>query len=480
MQARGGSRRSGRTALAALAVALGGCAELEPLAGVALEADIPAEFARSGEMAPLPRWWLAFGDENLTAYIETALERSPTIRAAWDRLAAAGALARVTGAAALPDVTLTGDAARQVQVGAPDRDRFGLSVGASYEIDLWGRVAATVDSAILDAAATRWDLHAAAVTLSAEIASAWFELAERRAQLELIARQVRTTERQRELVELRFQIGDADLEDLLRQRQLVSSLRGDRYDILARIDVLEHRLAVLGGYAPGTIEIEAGAEVPEPPPLPETGPPLALIATRPDLQASLAALRAVDRDVAAAIADQFPRLSLEPSLSTSGAEVSTFLTDWLFSMAAGIVAPIFDAGGREAEVERQRALLSGAINDYEGTALAAIAEVEDALAREARQRARIANLREQIALGRQIIDGLNLRYTQGTANFLDVLSARDNLQDLDRALLAARRDLLLIHVELARSLAGGWLPVRPAPRVPIRPVLPEAVPGETS
>lgn len=446
------------------------CTDLGPRAEVSLAAELPDAFARTGERAQLPRWWLAFGDAGMTAFIEEAMERSPTIRSAWDRLAAAGALARVAGAATGPDVTLSADGARQVRTEATDANDIGLRIAASYEVDLWGRVAATVDSARLDAEATRWDLYTASVTLSAEIAAAWVELTERRAQLALIDRQVRTSESQRELIELRFQVGEADAEDLLRQRQLVVALRGDRFPILARIEVLEHRLAVLAGLAPGTREIGAGAELGDPPPLPGTGAPLALIAARPDLQAALAGVRAVDRDVAAAIADQFPRLTLAPSLSAGGESVGTFFTSWLFSIAAGVVAPVFDSGSRTAEVERQRALLSLAINEYERTALAALAEVEDALAREARQRELIANLREQIALGAQILDGLSLRYTQGTANYLDVLSARDTLQDLERTLLAARRDLMVIHVDLARSLAGGWVPAAAAPRVPDAPV----------
>ncbi len=461
-------RELGICALLVAAAAPMGCAQLDPPAEVVLASATPEAFSRGGERPQMERWWLAFGDEGLTALIETALEASPSIRAAWDRLAAADALARRAGAARLPDVTLSADAARSVAVRGEPGGSVGLTLGASYEVDLWGRVAATVDSAIFDVEASRADLHTAAVTLSAEIAAAWFELVERKAQLALIARQIGTSQSQRELIELRFQIGEADAEDLLRQRQLVSALRGGRYDILARIEELENQLSVLAGRAPGTLAIEVPDRVGDPPPLPETGVPLAMIRARPDLVSALAAVRAVDRDLAAAIADKYPQVNITPSLSTSGTSAETFLSGWLFSLAAGIVAPVFDAGSREAEVDRQRALVSLAINEYETAALTAVAEIETALARELRQRQKIANLREQIALGRQILEGLSVRYTQGTANYLDVLSARDSLQDLERSLLIARRDLNLIHVELARSLAGGWVLDMPAPRVPVR------------
>jgi outer membrane protein TolC len=98
---------------------------------------------------------------------------------------------------------------------------------------------------------------------------------------------------------------------------------------------------------------------------------------------------------------------------------------------------------------------------YEETALTAIREVEDALARERQQRRRVASLREQVELARQSVERLRGRYIGGNTDFLDVLDALTRVQDLERTLIDARRARLAARIELARALAGGVTPPRP-------------------
>jgi outer membrane protein TolC len=172
-------------------------------------------------------------------------------------------------------------------------------------------------------------------------------------------------------------------------------------------------------------------------------------------------VQAADKRVAAAVADQYPRIDLTGALSTNSAEPAKLFTSWMGNLASQLTVPLIDAGQRESEVDRTQAVVAERLAQYEETALTAIREVEDALARERQQRRRVASLREQVELARQSVERLRGRYIGGNTDFLDVLDALTRVQDLERTLIDARRARLAARIELARALAGGVTPPRP-------------------
>jgi len=229
--------------------------------------------------------------------------------------------------------------------------------------------------------------------------------------------------------------------------------------------VLEHLLAILTGRAPGGLALPARAALQAPPPLPSTGLPSALIQRRPDVRSAYIAVGAANSRLAVAIAEQYPRIDLSASLSTVATAPGDLFSRWLASLAGQIVGPLIDSGRRAAEVERNRAVVSERLNAYEDAVLTALGEVEDALARERRQRDKVASLERQVALADQVIERLRNRYTQGATDYIDVLTALASQQSAARQLLTARRALIGFRIELARALAGGWELSPPPPRV---------------
>ena len=457
-----GAPRRGRgdfVVLLLLAAGLAACASTTPREPV--PPAVPERFSSTGPDSLAGRWWQSLGDATLNRLVEQALADNLTLKGAYARLAQAEASARRAGAARFPSVDLQGAASRTEQSddSPTRRDVTNLSVGAaaSYELDLWGRLGSLSAAAALDREASREDLKTAAITLSAQVASVYYQLVEQRAQLRVLAAQLELNEQVLELVTLRFRRGQVKATDVLRQRQLVESTRGEMSLTRSRQAVFEHDLDILRGRPPGQTGTDRAPEGFAPlPPLPQTGLPADLVRRRPDIRRAYLALLAADRRAAAAVAARFPRISLSAQGSTSGAEAGDLFHNWMANLAANLVMPLFDAGERGAEVDRSRAVTRERLHAYEQTVLTALAEVEDALVQERHQREYLDNLESQLSLTRDLVVRARDNYINGASSYLQVLDGLRTNQQLERSVLSATRQLVGLRVDLHRALGGGW------------------------
>lgn len=457
-----------RAAATVVAVALTGCSAAPPPA--ASPVAIPPAFSRTGEAVLAERWWASFADHDLDALVEQGLAGNFDLRAAWDRLGQAEAVARREGAALFPSLDaeasttrteLTQSAARGS--GAGGRNDIRLGVAAAYEIDLWGRLRATRAAARRDAEARAADVETAAITLSAEIAAAWFELVEQRRQLDVVDRQIETNERVLELLGVRYRAGQVQASDVLRQRQLLEATRGELPALEARAAVLGHLVAALVGAAPGALALPAARSLPALPPLPATGLPAAVVGRRPDVARAFAEVLAADRRLDAAKADRYPRLLLSGGAAFAAEDLRDLFDNWIATFSANLIAPLVDGGRRQAEVDRVRATVSERVNVYGQTLLTALREVEDALVREHWQRRRIELLERELATSNAVVGRIRDQYLFGASGYLDVLEALATNQSLQRRVETAHRELLAIRIDLHRAVAGTLPLERPAP-----------------
>ena len=377
------------------------------------------------------------------------------VRTVWERLQAAQAVVDRESSALLPDLegSVQGGVS-SAQSGFQGVESIQPGLSSVYEVDLWGRIRSRIEAERYRAEATFADYQTAAISLSAEVVRAWYQLAESQSQLELIEEQIETNVEMLSLLENRFGAGQVRSVDILRQRQLVEATREQRSYAVSRIQVLEHQLAVLLGRPPQE-GIESRPEtLPNPPPLPDTGVPMELVRRRPDVQSAFYLLRAADRDLAASISSQYPRLTLDASASANSA--ANLLQGWVLSLGGDAIAPIFYGGELRAEVDRNEAVKRQRLYTYGQTVLVAFQEVEDALIREAAQRESIQNIEEQVTLAEQAYEQLQVQYFNGATDYLDVLTGLDEVQQLRRDLLAAELTLLEYRIALYRALAGSF------------------------
>jgi outer membrane protein, multidrug efflux system len=412
----------------------------------------PETFARSGTVSLQDRWWLAFSDPKVDSLVTAALDSNFSLESTWHRLTAAKAAVDHEKASLFP--ALTGTVTGEIERGSGDSKSTRVGVASDYELDLWGKVRSSIDAERHRFRATRADYQTAALSLTAEVVRTWYQLMDARSRLDLFERQIETNTKVLGLIRARFGSGQVRSVDILRQKQLLESTREGKIGAQSRIAVLEHRLAILLGRPPQDAIKYGRRPLPNLPALPSTGLPAQLIQRRPDVQRAFSLLRAADRDLAVAITNRYPRLTL--SASTSSTNTGGGFEEWARNLTSGLFAPIFNGGELGAEVRRRRALKDERLARYGQAILTAYQEVEDALSQEEKQTERIRSIEMQVELAGQTYDQLRLEYLNGISEYLDVLTALTAQQRLHRDLISARLVLLEHRISLYRALAGGF------------------------
>lgn len=434
------------------------CASAPEHADVPLQ--LPDAFSRSGEGPIEPRWWKSLNDVRLNRLVERALDDNFDLKTAWDRLKQARATERIRGAGLYPQVDASGGAKRidteTDRAGHTYAEEYSLGLTASYEVDVWGRVRSGRNAAEMRRRATRQDLRAAAISLSAQVAETWYSLVEQRAQGELLEEQIQINKQYLKLIELRFQKGEVPATDVLQQRKLLEATRTERSQVTARIKNRRYQLAVLLGQIPGKTELPEMSELPGVPEFPPTGVPAEWMMRRPDIRSAYLRVKANNSDVAAAIADRYPRFDLKASISSAATRPTRLFEEWISELASTVTVPLIDGDRLDATVDRSRAQASESLNNYAQTVLEGVREVENALSDETQQRETVRRLRRQLRLSEQTLQQLLREYRNGTQEFLRVLDELRSLQDLERRLIESRKNLVIDRIALYRALGTGF------------------------
>ncbi len=451
-------------ACASLSLPLLGCAIHEE--GFEEPVEVPESFGvgvDDGVEVP-DRWWEAFGDDRLEALQQEALSGNFDLAAFRERLRAARAVVERERSSLFPtlDFSAFGEQTRRRSNDFEGEDLFGGSLIGRYEVDLWGRIDAEVRSSELSGELARERLKAAAISLSADVALTWYALVEQRGQATVLDEQIRTNEQVLRVVRARFGGGVVRASDVLRQERLLESTREQAAVVRSDIEVLEHALLVLLGRSPtSSLGVEAMV-LPAIEERPGLGLPSALVLRRPDIRSAMFAVRAADADVAVAVADRFPRLTLGVDASTTAEDLGDLFDDWALTLVADLVGPLFDAGRRSAEVDRTKAVKAELVNAYAQEVVVAFQEVLDAVSRESAREEQVRRIERQLDLANRTTERLNREYLNGDIPYIDVLDALTTEQQLQRDLLRARFERIGERIRLYAALAGGWEGIVPS------------------
>ena len=442
--------------MAALVLVAGGCEE--PMGEPHMQVSVPGSFSTSGTAQPGQRWWRTFGDERLNAVTERALANNFSLQSAWDRLAQARAVARKAGAALLPSADGKVRASRtrqETNSRTTYTSLYSVGLAASYEVDLWSRLESTKRAAWYDVQVSRSAVESAAITLAASVASTWYQLAEAKELVRIAERQIETNEKVLTIVKKQFGSGAAAAADVRRQEQLIASTRGTLIRARETAALLQYILSVLAGMPPELQWEDAKIELAALPAMPAAGVPADVLWRRPDIRQAYSRVQAADERLAAAIADQYPRISLSSTVETSAASVHDLFDDWLANVVGNLTQPLFDGGLRKAEVERQRAIVWESTHNWSQAILEALQDVETALTQERQQARLVENLELQLALAQKTYQLNLLRFSNGRTDYIRVLESLQSLQALERNVVTARRTLIGRRIDLYRSIAGA-------------------------
>ncbi len=246
------------------------------------QALLPETYSVSNGMSSAQIWWEDFNSADLDRWMGLALTQNFSVVQAEARMRQAEAQALKAGAALWPELSVQGGASATRQHSDPpvnpeagnttDIESYSLGgVAASYELDLWGRVRSTRNSASRGYQASRYDLETAWMSISAQIAEQWLLLLSSQSQLELLRKQLETNNTLVELLELRNRSGQATALDVVQQRQTAAATEAQIPPVESTIAVLTNQLNILLGQPFATDLALSGEGFPELPPLPAPG-----------------------------------------------------------------------------------------------------------------------------------------------------------------------------------------------------------------
>jgi len=415
------------------------------------------DFTEKGDSLVQDKWWEAFQDEELNSLIDTAMQSNLNLAATWQQFLSTRATVRSQASNKWPSIEASAQTARTL----PEPDFVGgentqLGFLSSYELDLWGRIGTAVNAEKFRSEASYFDYQTLSLSLSAEIASTWYQLLAANKQLQITEDQIKTNEAIIKLIRSRFVGGQIRAVDILRQAQLLESTKEQKIIFETNIQLIENQLSVLLGKQP-QIQLDiAEAEMATVPELPETGLPLDLVRRRPDLKQSFALLVAADRDMASAVQSKYPRITLSGRGQLRSNNFDNLFDNWAYSLAGNILAPLFYGGQLKAEVDRTTAIKEQRLYEYGQATLVAFREVEDALVQDIKQTERLENIGRQLELAEKSNKQLRVEFLNGFSPYLDVLLGLDQEQQLRRDYVAAQLQHIQIRIALYRALAGGF------------------------
>ncbi|MDC8759016.1 efflux transporter outer membrane subunit [Janthinobacterium fluminis] len=464
------------TLAASVTLALAGCASV----GSDFSAPKNTDSAAFRHLAPgaaadarLPQdWWSVFGDATLERLERSALRDNPGVKAAAQRLLQAQAQAGTARAAQSPTLAVGASAANSrtsantsqaLAMGGRSISGNHYTAGASmsYELDLLGRVRRMVEAADAQALAAEADRDGVLLMLSAQVATAYWQLRGLDAEMAILNDALGTRRESEQLVEARFNAGLSNELDLARARIERANAQADLHEVQRQRNLLEHSLATLTGVAPAALQLPAAAHaavLPQPPSIP-VGLPASLLARRPDLAGSVATLRAANAQVGVAEGAFYPSLQLTGNFGYASENLRELAQGGSRQFSAGPLAlslPIFDGGRNRANLALSQARYAEALANHEGKLLTALREVEDALSDlQQRQAQGQAQQQSRQAAARAYLVA-RARYERGVSNYLDVTDAQRSALAADRAAIQIGTQRLLATVAVARALGAGW------------------------
>lgn len=441
------------------------------------ESDVPDAWHRelakglaSGE-ASIDAWWEVLNDPVLNSLVERAQAGNLELREAYARIREARAVRGIASGEHLPFIDAIGTYQRQrvseeiVPVTSPLKrtdDFFQAGFDASWEIDIFGRIRRSVESADASFGASIEDYRDVLVALYAEVARTYIDIRTLQARLRFALANVETQTGTRELVQNRL---DAELvpELDLRQAELnVASTESFVPAVRAGLARAIHRLGVLLGEHPATLhdELSADGSIPTVPETVAVGLPTDLLRQRPDVRRAERELAAQTARIGVATADLYPRFAL---LGTFTFEAFDAGKMWdhaarAYSFGPSIQWNIFEGGRIRNNIRVEDARTEQSLVRYERTVLLALEEVESSLVDYVEERQRRGALARAVTAADRSVELVKTLYTTGFSDFQNVLDAERTLFSRQDELAASEGLVVQNLVRLYKALGGGWNP----------------------
>jgi NodT family efflux transporter outer membrane factor (OMF) lipoprotein len=472
------------TGVAALAVAVSGCAGLGP-ARAPPEIASPARYSLGAESTQLPpadgvaqrlaldtdavpRWWESYQNETLNALVVEGLGHSASFAAAQSSLRAAREQLRAQiGDSEIPSVDLAGSVLRQRSLGVPGLpeetfigNAYVAQVQGSYTVSLYG-AQQLADRALAGRVRQQaYQLDATRRALAANIVIATINASSLQEQVTATERLVALGEQRAEQIAARYETGSASREEMLAAEQDAANAAATLPGLRAQALAVRHAQAVLVGRSPSDAPAPLSFDSLH---LPDTLPvavPSELLHRRPDILAAEAALRASADDAGAATAELFPSLTLSAAYGRGGFDWTTFSSPVgaIWRAGAGLAQPLFHGGALRARKRAAEASYEASVALYRQTVLRAFEDVADTLVALDEDANTVRQTRRAMAAAGAANTETTSRYQLGSTQYYATLTAGQQFENSRLQYTRARAARLIDTAAL--FLAMGDAPPR--------------------
>jgi len=459
-------------AVAAVLVS-GGCMKMGPdyhRPGIGIQ--MPASYQHGpGDMVTLGAedpWWVVFGKSELSQLVEEVLRNNLDIKKATVRILEVQSQLVQTRADRFPSLRINGSAERRQRpvIGivpgksfSTKTDTYTLSLPASFEMDLWGRLARSEEAARADLLQAEENRRTVAQSIVAETISLYLQVESVERLIQIALESIENFRRSLALVESRYKRGLTSVLDVYQARRILAGAEALLPSLREELGITQQRLSVLLGRYPKAQSARPQPEeyfrhlAPVPPGLPSD-----LLLRRPDIRAAEANLMALNARIGEAQARRFPGLTLTGSYGYSSEELHQLVRreSKLWHLASGIGQSLFDAGKLKAGQRAAEARYQQGVAEYAKTVLTAFSEVESILLIREQQLERRDRQLKFLLEARATQDVAEKRYTRGLVDYLTVLEAQRTRFEAEESLVLVDLVILTNRVALHRALGGGW------------------------
>ena len=416
-------------------------------------------------------FWESLGDTTLARLVSEALTANYDLRAAAARVRQARAERLEARLDYLPTVTASGGYSRQKFASAtfgpiggggsfPAQDIWDGGLDAFWELDVFGRVRGNVQGRTRLAEAAQESLRDVQVALTAELASAYFDLRGTQEQLAVARQNAENQQRTLEVTQQRLDAGRGTAFDTERARAQLASTLANIPALESQIAAAQYRIAVLVARPPLAVagELEAATALPALPESLSVTNADTLARRRPDVRSAERRLAAQSAFTRSARAEYFPRVSLSGNAGFTSADFGDFGGSGTSRYAFGPVIswPALNLGRIKARADAARAREAEAEADYQRTVLQALREAETALVTYRKAASRLDRLGEAAAASERAAELARLRFEGGVSDFLQVLDAQRTLLEAQDRLAQGRTAATTALVEVYRAVGGAW------------------------
>ncbi len=407
-------------------------------------------------------WWSVYKDAVLDELEQRVEVSNQNVFAAEAAYRAAVAAVRQAQAAFFPTVTLDGSATRSkasstLSRGAKPVSQYDLSLGASWDIDVWGKIRRTVESNVATAQASGADLANARLSAQGALATAYFQLRVEDELKRLLDATAEGYAKSLEITRNKYAVGNAARSDVAQAETQLDNTRAQAINVGVQRAQLEHAIAVLIGKPPAEFNMAPVRLAVDVPAIP-VGVPSTLLERRPDIAAAERKVAAANAQIGVAIAAYYPDLTLAASTGLASNQLGTLFqtASNVWSLGPQLALTVFDAGARSAQVQAARASYDESVADYRETVLTAFQQVEDELAAlrilEEQAKVQDAAVKEAEEAAQLILN----QYKAGTIDYTSVVTAQATALGDEETALNVLESRLTASVALIQALGGGW------------------------